>query len=155
MANHIGLSSPVLAPLLPVTGTFALPFTAYFTVLSSRVVYYRLRDQCYLGDNSSKDTDEEARQQNELYLATRCHQNFIENVPLGLMLAAFAELNGGSRTRLTYALSALFTFRLLHSEFGLIKGLGLGRPIGYYGTMGTLAWLAGYATYLVKSYWGF
>ncbi|KAI0002811.1 membrane-associated, eicosanoid/glutathione metabolism protein [Xylariaceae sp. FL0662B] len=153
MGTPVGLSTP----LLPVTGTFALPFTAYFTFLSSRVVYYRLKDQYYLGDNSSKETSQEAQQENKLYLASRCHQNFIENVPLGLILAAFAELNGGNRKGLAYALSALLAARLLHSELGLLtdKGMGHGRPIGYFSTMGILAGLAGYATYLTKSYWGF
>lgn len=71
------------------------------------------------------------------------------------MLAAFAELNGGNRKTITGLLSALLTLRILHAEAGLIKGLGIGRPIGYYGTMTTIAGLAGYAAYLVKGYWGF
>ncbi|KAI2624023.1 membrane-associated, eicosanoid/glutathione metabolism protein [Hypomontagnella submonticulosa] len=151
MSTAIGLSTPVLAPLLPITGTFALPFSAYFTFLSSRVVYYRLRDKQYIGDNSSKDND----LNNPLYLAGRCHQNFTENVPIALLLAAFAELNGGNRKGLTAALSALLAFRILHVELGLITGMGIGRPIGYYGTMGTIVSLGVYATYLVKGYWGF
>ncbi|KAI0386100.1 membrane-associated, eicosanoid/glutathione metabolism protein [Hypomontagnella monticulosa] len=150
MSTAIGLSTPVLAPLLPITGTFALPFSAYFTFLSSRVVYYRLKDKHYVGDNSSKDND----LSNPLYLAGRCHQNFIENVPLALILAAFAELNGGNRKTLTAALSALLTFRILHVELGLITGMGIGRPIGYYGSMGTIVSLGFYAAYLVKGYWG-
>ncbi|KAI1402231.1 membrane-associated, eicosanoid/glutathione metabolism protein [Hypoxylon fuscum] len=151
MSSAIGLQTPVLAPLLPITGTFALPFAGYFTLLSARVVRYRLSEKYYLGDNSSKDGD----LNNPLYLANRCHQNFIENVPLALMLAAFAELNGGNRKTITGLLSALLTLRILHAEAGLIKGLGIGRPIGYYGTMTTIAGLAGYAAYLVKGYWGF
>ncbi|KAI0841807.1 membrane-associated, eicosanoid/glutathione metabolism protein [Hypoxylon sp. FL0890] len=150
MSTAIGLSTPVLAPLLPISGTFALPFSAYFSLLSYRVVHYRLKDNHYLGDNSSKNADPN----NELYLATRCHQNFIENVPLALTLAAFAELNGGNRRVLTAALSALLTFRILHVELGLINGMGIGRPIGYWGTFGTIASLGFYAAYLVKGYWG-
>ncbi|KAI2470424.1 membrane-associated, eicosanoid/glutathione metabolism protein [Annulohypoxylon bovei var. microspora] len=150
MSTAIGLSTPVLAPLLPISGTFALPFSAYFTFLSYRVVHHRLADKQYLGDNSSKDGD----LNNKLYLATRCHQNFIENVPLALVLAAFAELNGGNRKALTAALSALLAFRIVHVEAGLMNGLGIGRPIGYWGTFVTIATLGGYAAFLVKGYWG-
>ncbi|KAI0901449.1 membrane-associated, eicosanoid/glutathione metabolism protein [Annulohypoxylon nitens] len=150
MSTAIGLSTPVLAPLIAITGTFALPFSAYFTLLSYRVVKHRLADKQYLGDNSSKDGD----LNNKLYLATRCHQNFIENVPLALVLAAFAELNGGNRKVLTTALSALLAFRIAHVEIGLMDGLGIGRPIGYWGTSATIATLGGYAAFLVKGYWG-
>ncbi|KAI1374553.1 membrane-associated, eicosanoid/glutathione metabolism protein [Hypoxylon crocopeplum] len=150
MSTAIGISTPVLGPLLPITGTFALPFSAYFTFLSYRVVHYRLKEQFYVGENSSKDGDPN----NKLYLANRCHQNFMENAPLGLILAAFVELNGGSRKAVTTALSLLLAFRISHAELGLINGLGLGRPIGYWGTMATIGSLAGYAAYLVKDYWG-
>ncbi|CAJ2509985.1 Uu.00g058850.m01.CDS01 [Anthostomella pinea] len=156
MSAHLGLSAPVLAPLSPVTGTFALPFTAYFSFLSFRVVSNRLSDKAYLGDNSSKSSDPAERNQNKLYLATRSHQNFIENVPLALVLAAVAELNGGNRKALTGVLGTLFVLRVLHAELGMMgNGMGTGRPIGYFGTLATLGGLAGYAAYLVKAYWGF
>ncbi|KAI1089663.1 MAPEG family-domain-containing protein [Rostrohypoxylon terebratum] len=150
MSTAIGLSTPVLAPLLPITGTFALPFSAYFTLLSYRVVKYRLADKQYLGDNSSKDGD----LNNELYLATRCHQNFVENVPLALALAAFVELNGGNIKVLATALSLLLAFRIAHMGMGLMDGLGIGRPIGYWGTSAIIETLGGYAAFLVKGHWG-
>lgn len=31
--------------------------------------------------------------------------------------------------------------------------LGLGRPVGYYGTQAVVASLAGYLVYLVKDFW--
>ncbi|KAH9898864.1 MAPEG family-domain-containing protein [Xylariomycetidae sp. FL2044] len=148
MSTRIGLSTPVLAPLLPVTGTFAAPFAAYFTFLSCRVVYHRFQEKYFTGDP-------DAESHKKLYLANRCHQNFIENVPLSLALAAFAELNGGNRKSLTYALGALFVSRVLHSDFGLINGLSLGRPIGYWGSLAITSYLGVYAAYLVKGYWGF
>ncbi|KAI8966347.1 membrane-associated, eicosanoid/glutathione metabolism protein [Daldinia sp. FL1419] len=151
MSSTVGLESSALAPLLPVTGAFALPFSAYFVFLSCRVVYHRLKDQYYVGDNSSKNGD----LNNKLYLAGRCHQNFTENVPMALIIAAFAELNGANQKSLSNALTALLTFRVLHVELGLINGVGVGRPIGYWGTMATTLWLGGYAAYLVKGYWGF
>ncbi|KAI5926584.1 membrane-associated, eicosanoid/glutathione metabolism protein [Camillea tinctor] len=160
MTTRVGLSTPVLAPLLPVTGTFALPFTGYFLLLSFRVVRERLRDEYYLGDNSAVTREgakgRQAANSNKLFLATRCHQNFVENVPLALALAAVAELNGADRRSLTAALGALLAFRVLHVELGIQRrgGLGLGRPIGYYGTVVAMGGLAGYAAYLVKGYWG-
>ncbi|KAI1340512.1 membrane-associated, eicosanoid/glutathione metabolism protein [Xylariaceae sp. FL0016] len=152
MSTRLGLSAPVLAPLLPVTGTFALPFTAYLSLLSARVVRCRLQDKAYVGDSSASSSD---RATDPLYLATRCHANFLENVPLAFVLSALVELNGGSRKALTGTMAALFAFRFLHVELGLASGMGLGRPIGYYGTMLTLGGMAGWAAYLVKGYWGF
>lgn len=84
----------------------------------------------------------------------------IENVPLAFILLGVAELNGGNRKGLNYAMAALFALRLAHSEAGLrlrgkFGGGGLGRPVAYFGTSGVLIGLGGYAAYLVKGYWGF
>lgn len=145
-----------------VTGFFALPFAVFHSLLSWRVVSNRLADEYYLGDNSSEASGKEGAgagsyKTNKLFLASRCHQNFVENVPLAFILAAAAELNGGNRTYLTAALASLFAVRFAHSEFGLLKegGMGLGRPVGYFGTIGIQLGLAGYTAYLVKSYWSF
>lgn len=137
------------------TGSFVLPFAVYNTLLSWRVVSNRLADEHYLGDNSAKEGSG-SQKTNKLFRTSRCHQNFIENVPLAFILAATAELNGGNRSYLTAALTSLFALRVAHSEFGLLQddGNGLGRPVGYFGTIGVQLSLAGYTAYLVKSYWG-
>ncbi|RYP17099.1 hypothetical protein DL765_004718 [Monosporascus sp. GIB2] len=155
MTSRVGLAPPVLAPLLPVTGTFALPFALLSSLLSLRVVQYRRADKQPLGDNSAKDA--QSLKTNKLFLASRCQTNFVENVPLALIFAAAAELNGGSRRALTGALGSLFVVRVLHSEFGLLRegGMGLGRGIGYFGTLSIQLGLASYAAYLAKGYWGF
>lgn len=147
----------ILSLSTAVAGSFAVPFTAYFAFLSFRVVQFRLKDEHYIGDNSSKEAGASASRNNKLYKATRCHKNFAENVPLAFVLAAVSELNGGNRKVLSTALSALFVFRVLHSEAGILgaEGVGPGRPIGYFGTLGTMLGLAGYAAFLVKDYWGF
>lgn len=95
-------------------------------------------------------------QRASLQSATRCHNNFIEDVPLALLLASVVELNGGNRKVLNSALSALLLLRILHVEFGLLgpKNNALRRPVGYFGTQGYMAGMAGYAAYLVKGYWG-
>jgi uncharacterized membrane protein YecN with MAPEG domain len=91
-----------------------------------------------------------------LQSATRCHNDFIEDVPLALLLASVVELNGGNRKVINSALSALLLLRILHVEFGLLgpKNNAFRRPVGYFGTQGYIAGMAGYAAYLVKGYWG-
>jgi uncharacterized membrane protein YecN with MAPEG domain len=118
------------------------------------VVKFRLQDEHFLGDNSSKESN--GQQSNLLFRANRSHQNFVENVPFAFLLASIVELNGGNRRYLTGALSALFVLRVMHVELGLARpaGMGSGRPIGYFGTMGIIGGLAGYAAFLVKGYWG-
>lgn len=76
---------------------------------------------------------------------------------MAFLLAAIVELNGGNRRALTGGLAALLTLRVIHAELGLRgkEAMAVGRPIGYFGSMGLIAALGGYATYLVKGYWGF
>ena len=143
--------------LLAITGTFAFPFAAYFIFLSGRVLRLRVKDGHYVGDDSSAKSDVKVNGYNPLNIASRCHQNFIENVPFAFLLAAIVELNGGNRKILTGALGGLLTLRILHAEFGLQgkDATAFGRPVGYFGTIGIIGALAGYASYLVKGYWGF
>lgn len=148
------------------TGAFALPFTAYFLYLSLRCVQIRLRDEHWLGDDSSKkDSDspsgksvvpKQSGAYNDLQVSTRAHANFAENVPLAFILAGVAELNGANRKVLTGTLSILFVLRVLHADFGLTGAgsMATGRPIGYFGTCGLMGALAGYSAWLVKGYWG-
>jgi len=172
-----------LAPLLPVTGAFALPFTAYFSFLSLRVVGRRVHEKHYVGDtllspsssaaktaadSSSKSSRSKSTStstgasstspnlaDNELYTDVRAHMSFIENVPFAFTIAAIAELNGGHPTYLSAALGGLLFFRILHAELGLKQkdAIGNGRPIGYFGTIGTIVGLAAYAAGLTREFW--
>ena len=146
----VGLTIP---KLLPITGSFALPLSAYYIFLQGRVSYLRVCTEEYI-DGSSSSSGNEA-DHTKLRAASRSQANFAENVPLALALATIVELNGGSRKTLTAALSALVVFRVLHAELGIMaeKAMGIGRPIGFFGTQGVVAGLAGYAAYLVKGYW--
>ncbi|KAI1376927.1 membrane-associated, eicosanoid/glutathione metabolism protein [Hypoxylon crocopeplum] len=85
-----------------------------------------------------------------LLQAARAHANFAENVPLALVLASVAELNGGGGGPLARALAALLVFRVLHAELGLMRrdALGIGRPVGFYGTLAVLGWLRGWSAWL-------
>jgi uncharacterized membrane protein YecN with MAPEG domain len=119
----------------------------------------RVKSEKWVGDRIQNNDPQQANdgEPDELYVATRCHQNFIENVPLGFVLAAIAELNGANKKALNYCMGALLVLRIAHVELGLrAKGaMGTGRAIAYVGTQGFLGGLAAYSTYLVKGYWGY
>jgi len=139
--------------MLPITGSWTLPFAAYLMVLSGRVVSERLKSKSYFGEKSGNLVNG----QDVLELASRAHGNFVENVPLALILAAVAELNGANKKGLNYTLGALLAARVLHVELGLRAqdGNGSGRVVGYYGTQSVVTGLAAYTAYLVKGYWGY
>ncbi|KAK4168426.1 hypothetical protein QBC43DRAFT_360332 [Cladorrhinum sp. PSN259] len=165
-ASSIGLNHiDIVGPLLPVTGAFLFPFTAYFGVLSTRVVLQRLATRTVLGTDSpaihmakpGTEPTPSASSNEGLLVASRCQANFVEHVPLALLIAGVAELNGAPKKVLTLSLSGLLTARVLHVEMGLRRpgAAGIGRTVGYYGTLGVMGFLAGYAGYLVKGYWGY
>ncbi|KAF2871015.1 membrane-associated, eicosanoid/glutathione metabolism protein [Massariosphaeria phaeospora] len=152
MTTRLGLGLGVPVPLLaPATATWAAPFAAYYLFLQGRIVYHRLTTKTGLGhqiDAANGNTD-------PLYIANRCQVNFVENVPIALIIALLAELNGANRTYINTGLGVLFALRVSHAELGLTiqNGLGLGRLVGFYGTQAFIAGFASYAAYLVKDYW--
>ncbi|CAK1364501.1 hypothetical protein CB0940_08177 [Cercospora beticola] len=151
--NSLGLPLP-----LPITATFALPLTLYYLLLQSRVVAQRVRTKTIIAQQTTKPTTTSSSEQADpLFIATRSQSNFVENVPLALLLSAFVELNNGSQKILTIALGALTIARVLHVEAGLlVKGnKGRGRPVGFLTTLGVNLGLAGYGAWLVRGYWGF
>jgi len=105
-----------------------------------------------MGHSSSSDQSNDP-----LYIASRAQANFAENVPLGLILATVAEINGADRKYLNYALAAFFAFRVMHVELGLmVRGAtGPGRLVGYYGTQIWLATVGIWSSWLSKGYWGY
>lgn len=142
------------------TGAFAVPFTAYFLLLSGRVVQCRLRDQTLLGHGgaaSSKRTGADDDGPESLLVAARSHANFVEYVPWAFVLSTIVELNGGDKRILGAGLGSLLAFRVLHTEFGLRRpgAAGTGRQVGFFGTVGVLGFFASYITWLVREDWGF
>jgi uncharacterized protein len=89
-------------------------------------------------------------------LAGRCHSNYIENVPLALLMGAIVEMNGGNRKALTGGFAALLLARILHVELGLKSenAMGTGRPVGHVITLSFITGMGGYAAWLVRGYWG-
>lgn len=142
-------------PSIAITGTWSLPFTAYLFLLSARVSKLRVDNKKWIGSKTS-EANNASNQVDPLEVAVRSHNNYLENVPLALLLAAIVELNGGNRKVLNGGLAALLVFRILHVEFGLRsdEARAPGRLIGHLGTSGFLGGMSAYAAYLVKGYWG-
>lgn len=89
-----------------------------------------------------------------LLAAFRTQANFAENVPIALLLAGLVEANGGNKGVLSAFLSALTVGRVMHGELGLMTkdSGGIGRPIGFFSTIGVILGLALYGAWLSRSY---
>ncbi|MCJ1442598.1 MAG: hypothetical protein MMC23_003094 [Stictis urceolatum] len=156
MATPVGLGVPV-PKMLPIIGTWTLPFALYQAILSTRVCLQRVEHNVMIGDKSNPGPRSSA-EPDPLELASRAHGNFLENVPLAFIFAAVAELNGANKKNLNYIMATLLVLRIAHVELGLRakeNAAGAGRIVGYYGTQGALLGLAGWAGWLVKGYWGY
>ncbi len=95
----------------PITSPFAAALTLLFVVLTFAVIKTRQAAKVGLGDGG-----------NPLVLqAMRRQANFVENVPLTLLLMALAEAGGTGATLLTLCGSALLLARLIH-PFGIKVG---------------------------------
>jgi uncharacterized membrane protein YecN with MAPEG domain len=133
-----------------VTGSFLAPFFLFNFGLAVNVVRTRRQAGIFLGD---KTKSPETTKVDPLFLNTRLHGNFLENVPLALVAAAVVELNGGSRKVLTYTLSALFLARISH-VVGLTQNIQGFRAAGFLSSIGIVTGLGTWGAYLAKGYWG-
>ena len=126
-----------LGKVLPVTGTFAIPLVVTSSLLSLNVVKTRIDCNTFEGDKTiSKDGKEAAgvkqpdgNTYDPLLIATRVHSNMVENMPITLVLAALAELNGADRKKLTSILAAFSVIRIAH-VLGLTMSNQLARAVG-------------------------
>lgn len=86
----------------------------------------RARTKIPVGDGGNKD----------LLLAMRRHGNFVENVPLALIVIGLLELNGASSIGIHLLGAGLVVFRISHA-LGLRAETmrGAGRLVGAAGTM--------------------
>ncbi|SMR55799.1 unnamed protein product [Zymoseptoria tritici ST99CH_1E4] len=147
MATQVGLANS-----LSVTGSFALPFGLYYTYLQSLVIRQRMHAKSAISPTSGGNPEHDP-----LLASVRAQGNFLENVPLCLILSGLVESNGGDKRILTWALSALFVARVAHAQFGITSKnyMGKGRAFGFSVTAAVLNGLAGYSAWLVKGYWGY
>lgn len=108
---------------------FAAVFGVLHVVFTLRVGGYRIRSKISLGDGGN----------NELRNRIRAHGNFIENVPIALLLLLLNDLIGTSETTLAVLGSTLLVSRLVHyvmivsRRFPMIL-----RPLSMLGTLGTI-----------------
>ncbi|EFA82714.1 hypothetical protein PPL_04409 [Heterostelium album PN500] len=134
---------------IPVTATFAGILGVVYTALNLNVVKVRFGSRVLIGDGSlellrevahkKEGTTVDFKKFNKLMSAVRAHANFIEYVPIQLILAALLELQGVDKLKLKVLLSVFTLSRLLHTT-GITKSnfLGAGRPIGTFTTFGTI-----------------
>jgi MAPEG family len=79
----------IAMPTPVITTAFLLPFTLYLLFLQARVVAVRATTTTNLGDRLFENRKEgkdpmDPVKPDPLYLATRCHQNYVENIPMAV-----------------------------------------------------------------------
>lgn len=113
--------------MLHITSLFAAILGLLMIFLALQVVKFRRTKSVGVGDNGDQQGQ----------LAIRAHANFVEYVPMALILMAIYELNGGISIILYIIGSVLVLARVLHF-LGLSKSAGktFGR---FYGTL--LTWI--------------
>jgi uncharacterized membrane protein YecN with MAPEG domain len=99
---------------IPVTLTAAGVLGLMYMGLSFNVVRYRVRTRTMLGDGAGKPGGE------ALNVAIRVHGNFMEYVPLALILLGGIEAAGAPRMMIVLLAAALVVSRLMH-PFGMTK----------------------------------
>lgn len=106
---------------LPITATYASLLALLFLVLCARVVLLRRTYKVGMGDGGKTP----------LACAIRAQANFVEYVPLALILLAMLELNGAWPVVVNALGSLLVVARALHG-WGLSgsPGTSLGRFVG-------------------------
>ena len=123
---------------LVTTSLYAALLALVAVVLTGMVGYARSKTTIALGDGGDPG----------LVVASRRHMNFVENVPLALLLIAMVELDGGSRTWVHVLGGTLLVARLVH-PFGinLETAKTWQRGVGAFATLivivaaaGTLLW---------------
>lgn len=110
--------------------------TLLLIVLSARIIRLRWRDRIGLGTGESQD----------LKVAVRIHGNFIEYVPLALLLLVLVDITNGDVWLVHLLGAVLFIARVCHA-LGLTMSAGVSwaRTVGVIGTFSMLLVSAGYA----------
>ena len=115
-------------PSIEITVLFAAIFGVIQVILTLRVGMYRMSNHINVGDGGDK----------ELLKRIRGHGNFIETVPMALLLLLLNELNGLADTYLFILASTLLVARLLHYSALALGGPQILRPVGMIGTLLTI-----------------
>jgi len=124
---------------MPILSLYAGLLGVILIILSMKVAMTRKKNSIGIGDGGNE----------ELSRAIRVQGNFIEYVPMGLILLAVFETNNGNAIVAHVAGSMLLIGRLLHA-YGLGKstGISMGRGMGMM-----LTWLSILGLGLVNIYY--
>lgn len=115
-------------PQPDITLLFAAIFGVLHVILTLRVGMYRLNSKISTGDGGDK----------ELLKRMRGHGNFVEQVPIALLLMLLNELNGLSQTYLLVIGCVLLFGRIAHyAQFALNAPFIL-RPVGMISTLAAI-----------------
>lgn len=123
--------------VLSITPIYIALLGLFFVPITLRVGIYRVNNKISLGDGGDK----------ELLKRMRAQANFIETVPLVVIMLVLMELAGAPSAWLHGVGGTLLAGRLLH-YIGL-TGIGsfVCRPIGIFATLGTYLAAAGWLLY--------
>lgn len=119
---------------LLITGFYAALLTLVYLVLAIRIIRLRWKHRVGIGTGEAAD----------LMAAVRIHGNFIEYVPLALILLGAIEVSGAATSLIHGIGIALLVARLCHA-IGLTRSVGVSLPrtIGVIGTFAVLLLEAG------------
>lgn len=114
---------------LETTLLFAAIFGVLHVVFTLRVGAYRFSSKISLGDGGDK----------VLLKRVRAHANFVETVPMGLLLLVLNELNGLAENTLLILGSVFLLSRLIHYVTIVSRLLPVFmRPLSMLGTLGVI-----------------
>jgi uncharacterized membrane protein YecN with MAPEG domain len=120
--------------VLSVVPLYIALFALVFVPITLRAGLFRLKSNILIGDGGDP----------EMLRRIRGQGNFVETVPLALLLLVMMEVLGASDTWLHALCATLLVGRILH-YIGLTEiGPGICRPVGMFATLGV---------YLVGSGW--
>jgi uncharacterized membrane protein YecN with MAPEG domain len=115
--------------LITVSPIYTALLGLFFVVITLRVGMYRVKTNILIGDGADK----------EMLRLMRGQANFVETVPITLILLVMMELNYASEIWMHSLCAVLLVARVLH-YIGLTElGPMACRAVGMLGTVGTIA----------------
>lgn len=128
---------------LPITLTAASVLAVIGTVLATRAALIRVKSGILFGDGGDQD----------LIVRMRTHANFVEYVPLLLIMMALLEASGANSTFLAVTAAVLVAARVLHPVGMIISKPNAFRAAGTASTTLLVLLYAGYGLMMAYGHW--